>query len=78
MPMFDTLVVKMDIEGAEAQVAQGDCGWLELVVLLFIEKHDQLIRGSFDLMRWKIENVGLILKLSTSENDLLFVRDGGG
>ncbi len=44
-PANHLFLVKMDIEGAEAQVFQGPAEWLESTTVLIIELHDWLMPG---------------------------------
>lgn len=46
MPEATTpLLLKVDIEGGEARVFRGPCGWLRRIPLLIIELHDWMLPG---------------------------------
>lgn len=38
-------IVKMDVEGMEREIFQGDTSWLQHVALLIIELHDRIVPG---------------------------------
>jgi FkbM family methyltransferase len=43
MPHID--IVKLDIEGAEKEVFEGDCHWLKKTNILIVELHDHIKKG---------------------------------
>jgi FkbM family methyltransferase len=58
-------LVKMDVEGAEAEILRGDVGWLDRVDVLVIELHDRLAPGCGEALfaalagrRFRVEIMG--------------------
>lgn len=46
VPRGELFIVKIDIEGFEADLFEGDCGWLDRADVVMIELHDWIIPGS--------------------------------
>jgi len=51
-------VVKLDVEGAEKAVFEGDLGWLESVQLLLVETHDRFVPGCTEAMYSALSRCG--------------------
>lgn len=41
--IYDPFILKLDIEGGEALVFEGECKWMELFALIVIELHDWML-----------------------------------
>lgn len=42
---FEILIFKIDIEGGEAMVFEGECNWIKYIPLIIIELHDWMLPG---------------------------------
>lgn len=42
---FGILIFKIDIEGGEAMVFEGECSWIKFIPLIIIELHDWMLPG---------------------------------
>lgn len=66
-------LVKIDVEGAEARIFEGDTSWLMKVKKLYIEIHERYSPGSTELIISKTKAYGF--KVSYEKEHFIFTTD---
>ncbi len=74
VPNGKLFIVKIDIEGFEADVFSGDISWLETVAVLIVEPHDWLLPGQQTSQAFQRAVMGSGFELIIHGENLVFVR----
>ena len=72
--------VKIDIEGGERRVFEGDTGWLASARYVFVETHDDMVGGSHTAVVRALKSAGLSIVGVQLDHEtvVLACRDDGG
>ncbi|HTE41165.1 MAG TPA: FkbM family methyltransferase [Steroidobacteraceae bacterium] len=73
-PGSELLIVKIDIEGFEKDVFEGDVAWLEQTKALFVEPHDWMLPGQYTSRNFQQAMFSRGFELLVVGENLVFVR----
>lgn len=56
-------ILKVDIEGSEVELLEGECGWLYKVGIIVMETHDRIRPGVTKYVDQKMKEYGFLCKV---------------